>query len=465
MPKHLPIRPVFSQKRWKNHYEYWDEKNQQWTKCSGFQIDIWEPTSQQRFRITEHVDYQSAKQLYHEWQDLALRGEFEPIARAKKEKVNTIADLSSKWIDTVSKPTYYREIPLSPETIRRTGTAIRALCKTVRGTEDSQLRLKDITPTMLDRFCRMRLDCGVSREGINADLRQLRALINWGRKQGLLERDPFACIEFFQTRKPVPRPLTRDELIRLFQVCPPGSRFYNLLMFYLITGARRSQAAKPYLRWDGIDFKEGFIYLVRQKQKERTFPITPELNDILLDIKEHPIEKRANRRPDDYLYPFPFSPSHISNKIFRPMLAQAKIEGATLHDLRKTCLTVLKHDLGYQSENVKDYIGHSSVAVTEAHYIGRSNELQQEMGCALGSYMINLAKNAAKVVLGTDTLVLETSKTVTQNSDKDVLNPPQKRPKPLKTETPTSRREEGESPVGSGGGTRTPDTRIMIPLL
>jgi len=53
------------------------------------------------------------------------------------------------------------------------------------------------------------------------------------------------------------------------------------------------------------------------------------------------------------------------------MFKEAGIEGATLHDLRKTCLSVLVNNLGYRTESVKDYVGHSSISVTEAHYLGK----------------------------------------------------------------------------------------------
>ena len=203
--------------------------------------------------------------------------------------------------------------------------------------------------------------------------------------------NPFAKVESFRVERTKVRVLTHDELRSLFRVCPPGSKYHALLMFYLITGARRDQAAKPHLRWDGVEFDEGFIYLTRQKQKDRAFPITPELRDILQHHKEHPIRKERNPQPDDHLYPFPFTGAHISRKIISPLLRQAGIKDATLHDLRRTCLTLLRNDLGYSTENLKDYVGHSSIRVTENHYLGRSVEHQSEMSSALASYLSDLA--------------------------------------------------------------------------
>ncbi|MEE9464565.1 MAG: tyrosine-type recombinase/integrase [Candidatus Neomarinimicrobiota bacterium] len=277
--------------------------------------------------------------------------------------------------------------------------------------EEHSIQLKQITLAKIEKIIRMRLAHGASRGGINADNRQLRALFGWGRKKKFLDKNPFSSIEYFRIKKSKPRALIADELLRLFEVCPPGSKYYNLLIFYLITGARRSQAARPLLTWDGIDFEKGYIYLAKQKRQERTFPITPELKDILLDLKANPIEKLANHRSDDRLYPFPFCPSHISNKIIKPMLVAAGIPDVSLHNLRKTCMTVLRNNLGYTTENVKDFIGHSSIQVTEAHYLATDYEGQHKMASDLGEYLVTMACGVAKSEIGAERLV-ERPKTV-----------------------------------------------------
>ncbi|MFC1483522.1 hypothetical protein ACFL6Q_00560 [Candidatus Neomarinimicrobiota bacterium] len=43
MSKKRPsIRPIYSKKPSRNVYEYWDDKEQKYTKCAGFVIDIWD---------------------------------------------------------------------------------------------------------------------------------------------------------------------------------------------------------------------------------------------------------------------------------------------------------------------------------------------------------------------------------------------------------------------------------------
>ncbi|MCH8838205.1 MAG: tyrosine-type recombinase/integrase [Candidatus Marinimicrobia bacterium] len=439
MPKQSPIIPVISKKDWKNKFEHWDADAKRWIRCAGYRIDIWDPLTKSRYRFTEHVDYKTALMLHRQWQDAAARGKFGKIARTKKSGVVNLMDLFNSWKKEVAGSTFYRDEPLSPETIRRTSVAIKAFNLALGIGEERSIQLKQITLTKIEKFIRVRLAQGVSKAGVNADNRQLRALLGWGKKKEFLDENPFRRVEFFRIKKSKPRALIANELLRLFEVCPPASKYYNLLMFYLITGARRSQAAKPLLTWDCIDFEKGYIYLAKQKRQERTFPITPELKDILLDLKTNPIEKLANHRSDDHLYPFPFCPSHISNKIIKPMLLAAGIPDVSLHNLRKTCLTVLRNDLGYSTENVKDFIGHSSIQVTEAHYLGTDYEGQRQMASDLGEYLVTMACRVAKSEIGAERLV-ERPKTVPQNSAIEVSNPPVERLKDPETGTSASHR-------------------------
>ena len=391
--KRPPIRPVISKKPWKNRFEYWNPTNHGIEKCSGFKFDIYDPISKIRHRPTKHVDYKTAKILYERWIKLATLGEFEQLHIELADGPSTLSKLLAKWETEVSKSTLQRPEPLLPGTIRRMNTAVRAYQAVVCGGAGESVELKLVTLDQIDKFCRIRLADNVTRTTLNSDLRQMQVLFNWGIKRDLITDNPFAKVESFKVAKSKARILTQTELRLLFEICPPGSRYYSLLMFYLITGARREQAAKPYLRWDGINFEEGFIYLAKQKQKERAFPITPELKTLLLHLRENPLVKQTNVKPDDDQYPFPFTGAHISRKIIIPMMRKAGIMDATLHDLRRTCLTMLRNDLGYSTENVKDYIGHSSIRVTENHYLGRDVERQLEMGSVLGKHLAALAKS------------------------------------------------------------------------
>ena len=161
MPKQSPVIPVISKKDWKNKFEHWDTDAKRWIRCAGYRIDIWDPISKSRSRFTEHVDYKTATTLHKRWQDAAARGEFGKIARTKKGGVETLMDLFDAWRKDVSGITFYRDEPLSPETIRRTSVAIKAFNQTLDIREEHSIKLSQITLTKIEKFSHVRLERGV----------------------------------------------------------------------------------------------------------------------------------------------------------------------------------------------------------------------------------------------------------------------------------------------------------------
>lgn len=59
---------------------------------------------------------------------------------------------------------------------------------------------------------------------------------------------------------------------------------------------------------------------------------------------------------------------------------------------------MLVHALSYRTEQVKDYVGHSTVAVTEGHYLGKDFEQQRQMGENLSAYLDKLARNSQSAI-------------------------------------------------------------------
>ncbi len=75
-----------------------------------------------------------------------------------------------------------------------------------------------------------------------------------------------------------------------------------------------------------------------------------------------------NHKKKKYEYPFRYGQDHVSHKL-RDYYNKAKIMDATLHTLRKTFGSLLLQD-GYSDiYTVSKLLGHSSVIVTEQHYI------------------------------------------------------------------------------------------------
>ena len=167
---------------------------------------------------------------------------------------------------------------------------------------------------------------------------------------------PFVGVDMVKVENKPVRFLTNAELTNLFtQINLAIDRdTFELFTFYLETGARRSEALPPEFTWNNIDFTNRQITLNGKFGKRRTIPFSTSIYEILWRRKM-------------YKHPFEFTiyqASNMAEKYFK----LAKIENASLHTLRKTCGSLLVQ-LGFDIYRVSKWLGHSSVAVTEKHYV------------------------------------------------------------------------------------------------
>lgn len=392
MPKRLPIRPIFSKKPSKNIYEWWDPKAQRYVKCAGFEIDLWDNASGTRLRRRVKADYQTAKENHRELAKLVQDGNESLPALIKRDKVRTLGNLLNRYEKAKSEPSLKNRQVRSPLTVKRTQVAVRGFIRALGG--DPTLR--SITPSTIERYISRCVDSGRKRGGINANLRTLKALFNWATKRDYLPSNPFKPVEMFPVERNEPRPLTPAELERLFRVCPPGSRWYPLVMVYLLTGARLSEVLKPKLSWRDIDFENEILTLpVRKNHKSTEFPLNEILLELFRELKKRPYTKAHDSKQEDLKYPFPFNASYISHKI-KAILNSAKID-ATVHDLRDSFVSHLIY-LGYPIEDVSKIAGHSTIKITEQHYYKQLQERRREMLTDLGQHITGQPKTLTKNV-------------------------------------------------------------------
>ena len=89
-------------------------------------------------------------------------------------------------------------------------------------------------------------------------------------------------------------------------------------------------------------------------------------------------------------YPFRFRPDWVSHKL-RLYYRKVKIVNATLHTLRKTFGSLLIQEGHADIYTVSKLLGHSSVKVTERHYIHLLDENYQSSIDGLGKTLKSLA--------------------------------------------------------------------------
>ena len=135
-------------------------------------------------------------------------------------------------------------------------------------------------------------------------------------------------------------------------------KFTNLILFYLLTGVRKSEA----ITFKKENIKDGFIYIegTKTKNAKRFIKISKEYQKILESYNEEP---------------FKFSEDYISKK-FREFLKELGIKG-NVHKLRHTFSTNL-HYLGASDKERQTFLGHSSSVITNDIYTHLDPTIKKE---------------------------------------------------------------------------------------
>jgi len=246
----------------------------------------------------------------------------------------------------------------SPLTINRIRNATDAFSRLIGLNKP----VSSIDALSVEEFKRIRLTeytrkkTRLTKGALNTELKHLRALFNWGLKMDLISTSPFKNIQLIKTEPKPIRFLTPDELQSLFKVInESGNRnAFDLFTFYLQLGARRSEILPPKCTWSHIDFHRKTISITGKRQKKGTMPLNDTLMSILL-----------NRRKDKY--PFYLTPNQVTNIVYK-YYRLAGIKDANVHTLRKTCGSLLIH-AGIDIYRVSKWLRHSTVVITERHYV------------------------------------------------------------------------------------------------
>ena len=367
----MSITPIISKKQNKNKYDYFDKEQNTTIKVNAFQIDVCDAFAQQRYRKRYSVDYKTAQILEKKIKNAVENGRYDLIENVTKQKPKTVGELFKLFKKEKSKNTDRVKTGLSGKTFQRYLTVINNFTK-------ADSLIGQINVNWIEKHIAIRLNNGIKKETINSELRHLKALFRWGLHSGLVKENPFENIAFFRTKLKEPRILTEQEMANIEKVCKP-LKWYPLFKLYMMTGARLSELLKPKLKWSDIDLENARITLpVRKREKSSVLPLSEGMVKTLQNLKENPMEKTRAIQPDDYLHPFPFTPDYISHLFKREVFIPAGVPDVTVHDLRRSFASYLI-SIGCSTADVSMLMGHSSVNVTESHYITQLASRKVEM--------------------------------------------------------------------------------------
>jgi integrase len=206
-----------------------------------------------------------------------------------------------------------------------------------------------ITRREIERWIVVRLNQGRSKSTIHSDLKELKAVINWGVREKLVTCDsPVPPLPKITTRKIT---VMNEEQAKAYLSACSGE-YYLFAVTALLTGMRRGELLD--MKPSDIDFERRLIEVrpdaSHKNIRGRVIPMRPDLAELLKDFKGFSLSFRAIQ--------------------YHHGKAREAVKMPTLrfHDLRHTFASLLIKE-GFDLSTVSGILGHSSDRLTRRIYV------------------------------------------------------------------------------------------------
>jgi len=242
--------------------------------------------------------------------------------------------------------------------------------------------LSDITPALIRKFRQILLEQGrYSKSTINKFLRTIRSSLSYAVVDEYIQVNKLLGPQKLMLKvdlKP-PRILEAGEVATLFNLAK-DLRHKVVISLGYYHGMRRKEIC--FLKWEDIDFIEQKVCVMDRQdshtktRKSRIIAMREETADLLRQLQVLAVGEYVFERPLAFYW-------HCY-KWFDALVKEAGLDHCSLHDLRKTCNTLMKEG-GISTEGAMQVLGHSSRSVNVDIYTGVLNQMQRDAVNALPS--------------------------------------------------------------------------------
>ncbi len=230
----------------------------------------------------------------------------------------------------------------------------------------SDFSAKEVSTQNLDTFFHSRSNT-TGPKAANRDLRELKALYNWGVRKDLVQSNPFRTFEPFGEERFVRNVPTVEQIAAIRLAAYPEERDFLDVLYY--TAARLSEVCR--LTWQDVNFERKTVTLWTRKRKHgslepRTLAMVPSLYNTLWH--------RWNARDKDS--PIVFTNpdggqlhrnSHFVKYLFDRVCERAGVEKFTAHGIRHHIATILMDSKKATQHQIKNFLGHKRLTTTETY--------------------------------------------------------------------------------------------------
>jgi integrase len=182
----------------------------------------------------------------------------------------------------------------------------------------------------------------------------LAAYFGWMQREGLLDSNPARSTNKAAEGGPRERVLSDDELGKLWRALD-ADQFGALVKLLALTSQRRSELGN--LRWSEVD--EDVIRLSASRTKNKTAHEIPLSPLALAILQSQPRRTEADGTPRDLIFGFGRGGFSDWSKRKAALDRRLAIPPWRLHDLRRTCSTVMHDRLGISPWIVEAVLNHT----------------------------------------------------------------------------------------------------------
>jgi len=198
----------------------------------------------------------------------------------------------------------------------------------------------------------------------NRYLALLSKLFSLASQWGHIEKNPARGVQKYREAGPRHRWLSGEELKRFLVALEAESdRSTSVaIQLLLLTGVRKMELLS--LRWSDVDLQNMSFRLIRTKSgKSRVVVLNSMAYGLMLQLHS----KKADGCP--WVFPARTGDGHLIDlrKPLQRAMDRAKLQDLRPHDLRRSYASLLAN-AGVDIYQIKDLLGHSSVAVTQQSY-------------------------------------------------------------------------------------------------
>ncbi len=211
--------------------------------------------------------------------------------------------------------------------------------------------LSEIDSLMVEEY-KIERRMQVSPATTNRALACLKSMFNRAIDWNMAKDNPVKKVKFFKEQTGRLKYLEQEQIAKLLRVCAPMLK--AIVTVAIHTGMRKSEI--KFLHWNDIDFKKGFICLLRTKNNEKRYiPINTAVREALMSVRKHPDSSYVFWGKDGE--PFNF------RKSFETALRKCDIFAIRFHDLRHTFASHLVM-AGVDLNTVRELLGHKDLKMT-----------------------------------------------------------------------------------------------------